>query len=105
MWLTHGWTLGSRTHSTQRTLLDKTYKLWANSIPIDVYHAEAKAAAGGDRARSGMLQEMSPAVTSTSSVKEKEKTYEPMMKLARDQLNNKSRRVMPALAYGVCDLA
>ena len=42
-----------------------------------------------------MLQEMSPAVT--SSVKEKERAYEPMMKLARDQLSNKSRLVMPAL--------
>ena len=76
------------THSTQRSLLDKTYKFCC-----DVYHAEAKA--GGDRARSGMLQEMSPAVT--SRVKEKERAYEPMMKLPRDQMSNKSRRVMPAL--------
>ena len=38
---------------------------------------------------------MSPAVT--SSVKEKERAYEPMLKLARDQMSNKSRRVMPAL--------
>ena len=76
------------THSTQRTLLDKTYKFCC-----DVYHAEAKA--GGDHARSGMLQEMSPAVT--NSVKEKERAYEPMMKLARDQVKNKSRRVLPAL--------
>ena len=76
------------THSTQRTLLDKTYKFCC-----DMYHAEPKA--GGDRARSGMLQEMSPAVT--NSVKEKERAYESMMKFARDQVKNKSRRVMTAL--------
>ena len=48
-----------------------------------------------DRTRSGMFQEMSPGVT--SSVKEKERTYELMIKLSRDQLNNKPGRVIPTL--------